>query len=67
MQLIGESSSFCQRFEMGGKKLGDFLISTHGQGENTSGIDEPSSTVDDIFAGLCRYDGGPELQFVSML
>jgi hypothetical protein len=38
MQLRGESSSFCQRFEMGGKKLGDFLINADGEGENASGF-----------------------------
>ena len=61
MQLRVESSSFCQRFEMGGKKLGDFLIGADGQGENTSGFDEPSSSVDDISADCADMMEGPEL------
>lgn len=41
--------------------MGDFLISTDGQGENTSGFDEPSSTVDDISADCADMMEGPEL------
>ena len=61
MKLRGESSSFCQSFDMGGEKLRDFLICADGEGENAARFGEPSGSVDDVSADRADVMEGPEL------